>query len=52
MGRYMLQVPLNENKCIQELQQDFLQVGSHYLCVKRPYFLIICAGQDGHILVI
>jgi hypothetical protein len=34
MGGYMLQVTINENKCMQELQQDTLQGSACYLCVK------------------
>jgi hypothetical protein len=34
----MLQVPLNENKCIQELWQDFLQGGTRYLYIKVTIF--------------
>jgi len=30
----MLQVTINENKCMQELWQDILQGNAHYLYVK------------------
>ena len=48
----MLQVTINENKCVQELRQDILQHNALYLCVKWPYFLLISAGQDSNIVVI
>jgi len=34
MGGYMLQVTINENKCVQELRQDILQHNALYLYVK------------------
>jgi uncharacterized membrane protein len=34
MGGYMLQVTINENRCMQELRQDILQGSARYLYVK------------------
>ena len=36
----------------QEHRQDTLQGGAHYLYVKKPYFVMINAGQDSNIVVV
>ena len=36
----------------RQRQQDIVQGGAHYLCVKWPHFLMLNAGQDSNIFVV